>query len=50
MHQPHHLFDHALKALKPKGKAVIMTPSWEHNMWGPFILIILMLLLLLKHH
>tara|TARA_Y100000768_G_scaffold188222_1_gene140999 strand:- start:4752 stop:5762 length:1011 start_codon:yes stop_codon:yes gene_type:complete len=36
MHQPHHLFDHALKALKPKGKAVIMTPSWEHNMWGPF--------------
>lgn len=36
MHHPHHLFDHALKVLKPKGKAVIMTPSWEHNMWGPF--------------
>ena len=33
---PHHLFDHAIKTLKPKGKAVIMTPSWEHNMWGPF--------------
>ena len=36
MHTPHHLFDHAIKTLKPKGKAVIMTPSWEHNMWGPF--------------
>ena len=36
MHAPHHLFDHALKTLKPKGKAVIMTPSWEHTMWGPF--------------
>lgn len=36
MHEPHYLFNHALKTLKPKGKAVIMTPSWEHNMWGPF--------------
>jgi len=36
MHHPHFLFDHAYKTLKTNGKAVIMTPSWEHNKWGPF--------------
>lgn len=30
------VLENALKALKPGGKAVIMTPSWIHNYWGPF--------------
>lgn len=36
MHRPMALLDAAFAALRPGGVAVVMTPSWEHNAWGPF--------------
>jgi SAM-dependent methyltransferase len=36
MHTPLALFEAAYTALKPGGVAVVMTPSWQHQHWGPF--------------
>ena len=36
MRKPECLLEHAFRALRPGGTAVIMTPSWVHNCWGPF--------------
>jgi len=36
LRQPGGVFPKILDVLKPGGVAVIMTPSWEHNSWGPF--------------
>jgi SAM-dependent methyltransferase len=36
MRDPMGLFSMAMTALRPGGIAVIMTPSWQHNCWGPF--------------
>jgi SAM-dependent methyltransferase len=36
LRKPHRLLDSACKALRPGGRAVIMTPSWEYTYWGPF--------------
>lgn len=36
MRQPECLLNCAFENLKPGGIAVIMTPSWIHNAWGPF--------------
>ena len=36
MNNPLNLMNEAHRVLIPGGKAVIMTPSWEHNYWGPF--------------
>ena len=36
MHNPSNLLDIAHESLKPGGKVLIMTPSWEHTYWGPF--------------
>lgn len=36
MRYPECLFSKALAVLRPAGKAVLMTPSWEHTYWGPF--------------
>jgi len=36
MHYPDRLMSKALEVLRPGGKAVVMTPSWAHNYWGPF--------------
>ena len=36
MHYPMYLISGAMEALKPGGLAVVMTPSWVHNAWGPF--------------
>jgi SAM-dependent methyltransferase len=33
---PDNLFSTAYNMLNEGGKAVIMTPSWEYNYWGPF--------------
>ena len=38
LHNPMILFNEALRVLEKDGKAVIMTPSWMHNSWGPFYL------------
>tara|TARA_A100001515_G_scaffold142583_2_gene141697 strand:+ start:405 stop:1115 length:711 start_codon:yes stop_codon:yes gene_type:complete len=36
MDNPLNLMSEAYRVLTPGGSAVIMTPSWEHNYWGPF--------------
>jgi SAM-dependent methyltransferase len=36
MHSPMALFRAAFDALRPGGTAVVMTPSWQHQHWGPF--------------
>ena len=36
MENPLNLMSEAYRILAPGGKAIIMTPSWEHNYWGPF--------------
>jgi len=36
MNNPLNLMSETYRVLLPGGKAVIMTPSWEHNYWGPF--------------
>jgi SAM-dependent methyltransferase len=36
MHYPDRLMSKALEVLRPGGTAVLMTPSWEYNYWGPF--------------
>ena len=36
MRHPSSLLSNAMKALRPGGLAVIMTPSWAHTYWGPF--------------
>jgi SAM-dependent methyltransferase len=38
MQNPMPLFKEAHRVLSPGGTAVIMTPSWLHNHWGPFYL------------
>ncbi len=38
LHNPTHFLDQCFRVLAPGGKAVIMTPSWVHNSWGPFYL------------
>lgn len=38
VHNPLPLLQKSKSALKPGGKAVIMTPSWLHHGWGPFYL------------
>ena len=36
LQNPTNLFSNAHECLKDDGVAVIMTPSWEYNYWGPF--------------
>jgi SAM-dependent methyltransferase len=36
LRHPHRLLESAFKTLRAGGRAVIMTPSWEYNYWGPF--------------
>lgn len=36
MPTPSDLAREAFRVLRPGGVAVLMTPSWEHNAWGPF--------------
>jgi len=36
LHNPSNLADMAYSCLKPEGRAIIMTPSWEYTHWGPF--------------
>jgi len=36
LRNPDNLFSMAFDTLKDDGTAVIMTPSWEYNYWGPF--------------
>lgn len=36
LRHPDRLLESAFKTLRPGGRAVIMTPSWEYNYWGPF--------------
>ncbi|HCE45353.1 MAG TPA: hypothetical protein DET40_17575 [Lentisphaeria bacterium] len=36
MRNPFALMEKSYTGLKKGGVAVIMTPSWEHNYWGPF--------------
>lgn len=36
--EPTLILSKAFEALRPGGLAVIMTPSWSHNHWGPFYL------------
>ena len=36
MRHPDRLMSKALDVLRPGGTAVLMTPSWEYNYWGPF--------------
>jgi SAM-dependent methyltransferase len=36
MRQPIHLAREAWRVLRPGGVAIVMTPSWEHQAWGPF--------------
>jgi SAM-dependent methyltransferase len=38
LHNPTLLLKEANRILTPGGTAVIMTPSWIHNRWGPFYL------------
>ena len=38
MHNPMKLLQESYRILKSDGCAVIMTPSWLHNSWGPFYL------------
>lgn len=36
LNDPEKLLKEALRVLRPKGRAVIMCPSWIHMGWGPF--------------
>lgn len=36
MRTPIDLAREAHRVLRPGGLAIVMTPSWEHNAWGPF--------------
>lgn len=36
MRHPERLFLQAWRVLHPGGTVVVMTPSWEHQHWGPF--------------
>lgn len=36
LNQPLPFLKQTLRVLKPEGNAIIMTPSWIHNQWGPF--------------
>jgi SAM-dependent methyltransferase len=36
MNNPLNLMEETYRVLTTGGKAVIMTPSWEYNYWGPF--------------
>jgi SAM-dependent methyltransferase len=36
MRQPIDLVREAHRVLRPGGLAIVMTPSWEHQAWGPF--------------
>jgi SAM-dependent methyltransferase len=36
MREPIDLAREAFRVLRPGGTAVVMTPSWQHNAWGPF--------------
>ena len=36
MPRPIELVRESLRVLRPGGVAVVMTPSWEHQAWGPF--------------
>jgi SAM-dependent methyltransferase len=36
MPDPIDLAREAFRVLRPGGTAVLMTPSWQHNAWGPF--------------
>ena len=38
MPDPLPLLKEVYRVLKPNGVAIIMTPSWVHNAWGPFYL------------
>lgn len=38
LHNPLPFLEKAVEALKPDGRAIIMTPSWLHHGWGPFYL------------
>lgn len=38
MQNPLPMLESARAALRPGGKAIIMTPSWLHHRWGPFYL------------
>lgn len=38
LRNPTHFLHQSYRVLAPGGKAVIMTPSWVHNSWGPFYL------------
>ena len=36
LNDPEKLLEETLRVLRPKGRAVIMCPSWIHMGWGPF--------------
>ena len=36
LRNPDNLFVNSFRVLKDEGTAVFMTPSWEHQSWGPF--------------
>lgn len=38
LHHPEFIIQNIFHALKPGGKAIIMTPSWAHTYWGPFFI------------